>query len=858
MGLITKKVPHDFQEDASKEIIKHWNETLEDIKEGGRTARRAKRDSLRLLKAPTGSGKTFIVSLALIETAKSFNLSNDKVVYFVLAPNSLNTQLRKDMQNNGVGADGLLSLKSIADITSGSRVKNNDVVFTNYASVDKEKNTIIAENEKSTDLKTQMDSLRDKGMSVILIVDEAHVNYSGEKAQKFINEVLQPDIQLLVTATPHDGIVNYDSTEEEKTISVTKASVVDSGAIVHSVVFNQGMENLKYNLSNDDSDADLLFIDAAINKKEEMDQAYKDAGSDVNTLLAIQIPSKAKDVFQVSDEYGEIIKDSDQEKNKLNTVLKHLEKRKPEWFVTESDDNKGHVDDKVAIWLANQQTHNIKDDVIKPNNSHVDVIIFKEAIAVGWDCPRIGSKGLLRENKSKPFTKQTIGRAMRQPEQKHYENELLNHAYAYTAYDLIEKIVNEDQDGSVELPKISTCLTYSDKIVKEIVSIFRKSNGLPSYEYALNKNSLIKKATIENAARNYLESLGVSMDKLNEKDYSEKIGIDLDSKNSNINIIIGDADADNLNTLEKVESKISHSNNDNKKEYENILKSALSNNSISDGTGKRLREIVVKHLIPQEILTGRKRLTETEFINKIVATDDNKIVFTNFIQKIMNDAYQEEGVSGKGRLTQRKNTPFNILDEILVKRDSSEHKSESSRVSVSESLYDSIDTKSDSQIETKYVENVPEKIVHYLSSNSDYKALYDRKKLGHRYLKNGSQGGNLGIEYSDSKGKHLTYPDFIHFFLEDDMLYVSIVEVKSKDSKKGDSIDTVRAKAKALKEYSELFSSEKIKIVSDVWAFENNYVKIIAPEEADDTDLISIDKAVKRMIDVRLNKFNND
>ena len=28
------------------------------------------------------------------------------------------------------------------------------------------------------------------------------------------------------------------------------------------------------------------------------------------------------------------------------------------------------------------------DEKIKPHNSEVDVLIFKEAIALGWDCPR--------------------------------------------------------------------------------------------------------------------------------------------------------------------------------------------------------------------------------------------------------------------------------------------------------------------------------------------------------------------------------------------------------------------------------------------------------------------------------------
>ncbi|MBU0578696.1 hypothetical protein KJ628_01805, partial [Patescibacteria group bacterium] len=75
------------------------------------------------------------------------------------------------------------------------------------------------------------------------------------------------------------------------------------------------------------------------------------------------------------------------------------------------------------------------------HDSEVDVLIFKEAIVQGWDCPRASILLLQREWNAENyvFNIQTLGRIMRMPEQKHYENySTLNMGYVYTASDNFE------------------------------------------------------------------------------------------------------------------------------------------------------------------------------------------------------------------------------------------------------------------------------------------------------------------------------------------------------------------------------------------------------------------------------------
>ena len=58
--------------------------------------------------------------------------------------------------------------------------------------------------------------------------------------------------------------------------------------------------------------------------------------------------------------------------------------------------------------------------------------MFKQAAAVGWDCPRAQIILMYREIQNPTFQIQVLGRVLRMPEGKHYNKDILNHAYLYT------------------------------------------------------------------------------------------------------------------------------------------------------------------------------------------------------------------------------------------------------------------------------------------------------------------------------------------------------------------------------------------------------------------------------------------
>ena len=91
-----------------------------------------------------------------------------------------------------------------------------------------------------------------------------------------------------------------------------------------------------------------------------------------------------------------------------------------------------------------EEKHNLEN--IAKHNHEAEVLIFKQAIALGWDCPRAYILVLFREWHSEVFSVQTVGRIIRMPETQHYQKaEELNKGYVYTNVANNKIIIEEEQ-----------------------------------------------------------------------------------------------------------------------------------------------------------------------------------------------------------------------------------------------------------------------------------------------------------------------------------------------------------------------------------------------------------------------------
>lgn len=361
-----------------------------------------KRPSARqnlIFKAPTGSGKTVMMASLLNkfceELPERYELEKRKAAFIWIAPNKLYIQSYNALK--GYFAE-MRSIKPIFfEDVMDNELQPNEVLFVNWESINKEKNTMIKENETNKNIYSFINKAKLNDTEIIVIIDEEHM-FANTKTAKRANEVLQkiyPKIEIRVSATP--------TTNSDYRTLVERQDVIAEEMIKEGIILNPALDTIV----QQGRSLEEILLEQALAKREELHQAYESLGVKINPLLLIQLPNDTSDNNTADDE------------KYIDVVLQNLEVK---YNITVNNN-------KLAVWLSGRKDN--VEDIEKPDNM-VEVLLFKQAIALGWDCPRAGVLLIFRELKSTTFTIQTVGRILRMPEQKHYPNPLLNQGYVFT------------------------------------------------------------------------------------------------------------------------------------------------------------------------------------------------------------------------------------------------------------------------------------------------------------------------------------------------------------------------------------------------------------------------------------------
>lgn len=378
-----------------------------------------------VLKAPTGSGKTYMISQAITKIVKQQG-SKASYCFIWLSVNSLHEQSRQSLSQY-FEDEKLLECITIDDIQNNT-IEENEIVFINWDSLIKENNVFRMENEKDWNLQSVVSNTKDEGREIILIIDESHRTAKAEKAKEVINEI-QPKLTIEMTATP----TNISGT----LVEIPLGRVIAEGMIKSEVQINPNSKNIREN-------KDLLNV--ALKKRKELQQAYKDLETEINPLLLIQIPNKKQTDSSNPEDYI------------IGLLAEH--------DITESNG-------KLAIRISGVDIKEL-DEKVKPHNSQIEVLIFKEAIALGWDCPRASIIFLQREWKQErySFNIQTLGRIMRMPEQMHYPTkQLLNIGYVFSAsdnFEIVQELAN-DYVSNLQMERDEDLNTKPIKLTSEFI-----------------------------------------------------------------------------------------------------------------------------------------------------------------------------------------------------------------------------------------------------------------------------------------------------------------------------------------------------------------------------------------------------
>lgn len=369
-----------------------------------------------VFKAPTGSGKTVMASEMLCRLTEELKERPDapvtEVAFIWIAPNKLHEQSYFKMKNYFTESCALRPvIYDELDHSADGYIKPGEILFVNWESINKEKNIMTRETENMASLyditrRTQDDN----GIPIVLVIDEEHM-FAGKNAKKSekVLATIQPKVEIRVSATPNP--------RDCQRVEVPREKVIEEEMIKENIILNPAL-----NFTDPHGSLNQHLIWLALQKRQELAEAYKALGVDINPLLLIQLPN---------DNSENLTPDDTKVKDEVISTLDAY--------------GINSANGKLAIWLSGEKTDNL--DVIDRPNDPTEVLLFKQAIALGWDCPRAAVLLIFRKIESFQFSAQTVGRILRMPEQKFYTDQRLNEGYVYTnlSKDIIE-IVKDDMD----------------------------------------------------------------------------------------------------------------------------------------------------------------------------------------------------------------------------------------------------------------------------------------------------------------------------------------------------------------------------------------------------------------------------
>lgn len=352
-----------------------------------------------VFKSPTGSGKTIMMA-ELIKRLADHRSDKKEISFIWITVHTLHDQSKEKMEKYYANLE-IVECVNFNDLQD-KEIKDKEVLFFNWQSINKKKNIFIRENETNFNLSKVIENIKYANRKIILIIDESHHTASSKKSREVIKNI-DPDITIEVSATPK--ILNVP------VVDVPLQDVKKEEMVKKTV-------RLNYRLINCKKTTDEIILETAIKKRKELQKMYQNERSNVNPLILIQLSNSHPNKL-----------------DKKDTLIKLLDSR----FKINTDNG------KLAIYLSAEKDK-INLENIEKNENDVEVLIFKQAIAVGWDCPRSSILVLFRKWKEYEFSIQTIGRIIRMPEIKYYKNDELNHAFVYTNVsniDIAEDVKND-------------------------------------------------------------------------------------------------------------------------------------------------------------------------------------------------------------------------------------------------------------------------------------------------------------------------------------------------------------------------------------------------------------------------------
>lgn len=429
-----------------------------------------------VLKAPTGSGKTYMTQKMICDLAEQPDWDREVAYVWITFSDDLAMQSKHKFDVYFPTSRHGRFL-TIDDFSLGS-LQKNDVLFINWQKlVSMKAEDRIYRRPENPDERHEsrvyfedfVENTHSKGIEIIFIIDECHLNVT-EAANRDVISKLDPKVSIHVSATPPPEIV-AKAAEYESNVFIKHEDVVNQGLIKESII-TQTKEDLdKYR----GEDEDHVLLKLAIEKRKELKAEIEAFGKKVNPLVIIQLPNDDEALV----EQGQPTKEQ---------ITK-------EYLISQ-----GVKADRIASWFSGKA----KPEGLERDDSEYEYLLFKTAAGTGWDCPRAQILVMFRDVKSETFGTQTIGRILRVPIMGEEVSKVFRNGYLYTNFS--RKAVVEADYSKMGGNKPKTLISFNKKGKDYVIDPRLMTDSLSRVDYGdLGKSGDFQQCLFD-TFNQYLES----------------------------------------------------------------------------------------------------------------------------------------------------------------------------------------------------------------------------------------------------------------------------------------------------------------------------------------------------------------
>ena len=368
------------------------------------------------LQAPTGSGKTIIMASLIEEIyygSEQFTEQPEAIFVWLSDSPALNEQSRKkiDLKADKIRFSQCVTIED--ESFDMEMLEDGHIYFLNTQKLSKAGNLgRHSDTRQYTIWETLANTARDKADRLYFIIDEAHRGMQGREAgkatsimQRFLkgskDHQLPPMpvvIGVSATAARFNKLIGEGTTSSLNKCIVTANEVRASGLLKDRIVITYPDDPEKNN--------DMAVLHAATDEwKKKCDHwyqySYEQHYAQVNPVFVIQVLAGS----------GKRVSDTD-----LDDVIAKIEERLGTPF---REHEVVHTFGSVGTLSINGLSVHHIDPPDIADDRRIRVVLFKENLSTGWDCPRAETMMSFRRAEDATYVAQLLGRMVRTPLQCH-------------------------------------------------------------------------------------------------------------------------------------------------------------------------------------------------------------------------------------------------------------------------------------------------------------------------------------------------------------------------------------------------------------------------------------------------------